>query len=575
MFVAGTPMTARMQSAPRTKVLLAHAGVLTALLMLLMPLIGVDKGPFISDEGGVLLQLDTLAERGGWWAEYPLRDLDPDGRWVPINYAAYDDGRVMPFPSRPAYPLLLLLPYRLAGIWGVTAVGLAGVGLAALFAGLIARELDSRAALPALWLTGIGTPLVFHGYVLQAHSLGAAVAGVAGWVVVRQVQRRPLVAGHLLLALCLAVGILVRREVAFLAIAMAVALTAAWMSDREHQRGGLTAACLALVGCASGLLLASRLARWFGGLDRALASPVAGDEQGGLIDRVTTAAGTLLRTTYDTPNLGDAVWLAALTIMLVGTLLWLRRSDRVLMLLGLATIGGAVAIRVAVPTEIAGIVPGLLVACPILICGTLAAGRNAITDPGPRVLLTTAGLFTAAVLATQYSNAGAWEWGARYLAASLPLITPVAALGLLRLLDSRPASLRPWVVAAIALATVAPSALALGAQHDVRQRGAHVVDTLVAVAGPDGTIVTTAFALGRFDLHQPDDEVDRRWGKILMGRLDEFADVAERAGVTRWVLVGWGPYDATIRLDGSSWGVDGPFELPALWTTLRYWIVTR
>lgn len=240
---------------------------------------------------------------------------------------------------------------------------------------------------------------------------------------------------------------------------------------------------------------------------------------------------------------------------------------------GFFATGLAVMARVAVPTDTAGVVPGLIVASPALAAGVLACGRDLLA-PVPRLLVTTFGLFSLAVFATQYLEAGAWEWGARYLAVVLPLLTPLAAFGLVRLHEASLHERRAWTLVAILLAVLMPSMLALGVQRDVRARGSEVVDTLTAVAEPGGTIVSTAFALGRFDTRQLDD-VDHRWANVLMGRVDNFAHVATRAGITRFVFVGWGPYDATHRLASSDWTLDGPHDLPTLWVPLRYWIVER
>src|SRR5205085_12391263 len=87
----------------------------------------------------------------------------------------------------------------------------------------------------------------------------------------------------------------------------------------------------------------------------------------------------------------------------------------------LATVA-AVASILALLSGTTAIVPGLLVACPLVLVG-LASFRRAGADDGPpssrRAASLAAGTFAGfalAVIATQYATGGSGEWGGRYFA---------------------------------------------------------------------------------------------------------------------------------------------------------------
>src|SRR3546814_17140577 len=66
-------------------------------------------------------------------------------------------------------------------------VSMAGLVLAAWGAGALARSFSTaRVAVGSLWLTGLASPLLFHGYIFIAHTLGAAFVA---WSLVLALRR--------------------------------------------------------------------------------------------------------------------------------------------------------------------------------------------------------------------------------------------------------------------------------------------------------------------------------------------------------------------------------------------------
>jgi hypothetical protein len=120
------------------------------------------------------------------------------------------------------------------------------------------------------------------------------------------------------------------------------------------------------------------------------------------------------------------------------------------------------ALRVLVePTEP---IPGLIIAWPVLLVGVAAIGdrwRHLTAE------LTLAVVFGAAIMATQYPDGGAVQWGGRFLAPLTVPLAVVAAVGLARLLASterqapeRAGAAKLIVVAAIAVPTLLGARLA-------------------------------------------------------------------------------------------------------------------
>jgi len=128
-------------------------------------------------------------------------------------------------------------------------------------------------------------------------------------------------------------------------------------------------------------------------------------------------------------------------------------------------LGAEVLAVAALATAPTNLVPGLLVACPIVAAGLVALRRSDLHPVGARLALGTLALFALAVAATQYAQGGSGEWGGRYFAIGLPVLVPVA-LGALadagRALDriTRRATALALMTCALAMATMSVASIA-------------------------------------------------------------------------------------------------------------------
>ena len=168
-----------------------------------------------------MIQAASLETGGGWIVEHPLPEVDPDGAWYPVGQRRAGRATASPPCQAPAVPRSWppVPPARWAGGDGrcsPCAGTLAAAGLAA----ALARRIDPSLARPALWVVGLASPLLFDGFLVMAHTLGAALAAAAVLAAVVAIQdRRPAMA--LLVAPAVAGAVLLRNEALLFAIALA------------------------------------------------------------------------------------------------------------------------------------------------------------------------------------------------------------------------------------------------------------------------------------------------------------------------------------------------------------------
>lgn len=147
-----------------------------------------------------------------------------------------------PFAKHAVYPFILTPLYRIAGVNRLVALSMATVA-AALLSALLARGLHARLAKPTLWVVGLASPLLIDGYLVIAHTIGAALAA-GGMLAVIAAQRRPR-AGPLAAAVaCFGLGALLRNEIVLLGAAVVVVVGV--QAIRRRSPGG------AVVGVAVG-----------------------------------------------------------------------------------------------------------------------------------------------------------------------------------------------------------------------------------------------------------------------------------------------------------------------------------
>lgn len=480
MTLLADPTAPPLASGRRRRRLGTHVAALAVVLLALVPVVGTGAS-FSADEGAAITQARSLSRGDGWIVEHPLPEVDPTGVSYPLENAERGPNGVAPYAKHPLYPVLLAVADRLGGVAGMVLLSLAGTVAAAAMAALLARRLDPALERPALWVVGLGSPLLFDGFLVIGHALGAALAVAAVLLAVRGIERRrPL--DVLALAPVVAAGVLLRTEFVFVALALATTVFLAGLAARRLAVPALVAAVT--VTAAAAALVGDR--KW---TDRILGSgagagvplPPSSLASGGLAGR---ARGFVL--TWLTPGYGPGGTVhLALVAMLVSVVLaaWLaRRRPEDRGAISVLSVLAVCAASVALLSAPANVVPGLLVAFPLAGAGLLLLRPEHVGSLAGRLSLGTFGLFTAGVAASQYQRGGSGEWGGRYFAVGLAVVVPVFLLALRdagRRLEPRSRRL-----AAVCLAgcTVALSVMGVGGLRAAHQRNASMNDAVAVAA---------------------------------------------------------------------------------------------
>jgi hypothetical protein len=526
----------------------AHLAGLAVVLLCLLPVVGT-SGAFMPDEGAAVIQARSLARGDGWIVEHPLPEADPGGRHYPLALGEEGSRGVAPLGKHPLYPLLLAAAYRVGGVPAMFLLSVLGTVAAAGFAAALARRIEPALARPALWVVGLASPLVFDGYLLVAHSLGAAAstaAVVAAVVAVEGGRRRAPVA----VAPAVVVAVLLRNEARLFVGALVVVLAA----TAARRRDTAAAAVAVVVAVAAG---AAHLA------ERGWIARIVGSEAGAPVPPFRHGDPHFLRgranglvITWFTPGQSDAgpVVVVALVAMVgalaVGALrVRLHPDDRRGIVV--PAVAAAAAAVVAVVVQPGNVVPGLLVAFPLVVAGLLL-DRGIFRGSVALLAAATAGLFTLAVLATQYPTGGTGEWGGRYFAIAVPVAVPVLLLALLRAGRRLPPGATSSPLAALVVCSLAMSVMAV-ASHRARVRSSTVLAASVVAASERvgdarPVVVTTDVILPR--LAWPAfDEV--RWLLASPDQVEEVVGALRQAGVDRFGLVTATPERERRRLRGA------------------------
>lgn len=529
----------------------AHLALLAVALLALVPVLGTD-GLFSGDEGALAAQTRQLHDEGDWSVPLPFPAVDPDGAAFPYDLSQPTAEGAAPFVKHPAYPWLAAPLYGAGGLTAVQVLSVMGTVAAALAAAALARRIRPGLERPTLWVVGLGSPLLFDGYLLIAHTLGAALvtgALLAGLVAVE--HRRPAWAGAVFVGV--AAAVLLRNEAVLYGLALALAFGVAALRRRDLIAG--------VVAVVAGAAAVSAKA-----FDAALSTAVAGRADvvgvpGGTADGIGAALrgriGALV-TTVLAPSYGGRPVAALLVLLAAGCLvaaaLVARRPDldRTLVATLVAVAAGCALLRlVAAPPAL---VPGLLVAFPLLGAGLCLLHRHQLRGAAGVVALT-AGLFVAAVAGTQYASGGSGEWGGRYFALGVPALVPLALVGLSDAAARFDPVTRRRLAGGIVTVTAAFSALALLSLHAVHDGTAALVDQVARVAATteagDGgapVVLTAADALPRLSWeHVP----DGRWLLVDEEQVGEYAERLREAGVQRLVYVGEEPDRTDEVVDGA------------------------
>lgn len=494
--------------------LLAHVAGLTLLLLALVPFVGTEWA-FSADEGAALAQVRQLEEEGDWVAPFLLPEV-LDGA-VPFELSTVTDAGYLPFAKHPIYPVLLWPLVDAGGAGGAVVLSVIGTVLAAWGASLVARQLAGGLERTTLWTVGVASPLVFDSYLVIAHTLGAACA-VWGYLAMRRAITGRAVIPAIAALVLFAVGAMLRNEIVLLGVAVAAVHGLA--SLRLHRVVPLLSGLPAL-GVAAGYLLDPRLTELaVGSVDRTStggtpnraessgAFTIApGPESSWLSDRADGFWLTVVRPSYDAGTTAAVAFMVPIALAAMVAVAARRPQDP-----GAAVMLGVVAAAAAVTRLVvggAGLVPGLLVAFPLLAAGVVAViVQWHALDRASRLLVLSSAGFAILVVATQYSDGGSGEWGGRYFAVGLPLVVPPVLVALRACLAGLDAPTRRATVGCAALASVAVAVVGILSLRVSHQGTERLVDGVrAAQASHDAPVVLTAHgALARFNWRHAADE---------------------------------------------------------------------
>ena len=528
----------------------AHLAALAVVLIALVPVIGTGAS-FSADEGAAIIQARSLADGRGWIVEHPLPAVDPDGRHYPLELSERGADGVAPFAKHPLYALMLAGADRFGGTTAMVALSLAGTLAAAGLAAALARRIGGPSlARPALWAVGLGSPLLLDGYLVIAHTLGAAAAAAAVLAAMVAIERRSTLIGAALVPPCIAAAVLLRNEAVFLALGLGVA--AGLVALRGRPRLPAAAVAFGSVGAAALAHLGEALwtSHLVGGAATAAATTTsaaasagtaagtAGTGGGFLRDRVDGFVLTWLTPTYSGRPLVGLALLVMIAAVGFGAWSVRRTPDR----RGPILVAAAVAAGAALIATIAGpgnVVPGLLVAFPLVAAGLILLTRDDVRPEGARLAAVTAGVFTLGVLATQYSTGGSGEWGGRYFALVIPVAVPVLLVGLARQRQRLTPATAERAAAGLVVCLLALTTMAVGSITKVHRFTGRLVDSVSLAAATSApapaadasppVIITTAPSMPRLAWSTFDDQ---RW---LLTTSADLADLAER--VERFTFV--------------------------------------
>jgi len=479
---------------------------LGVVLVALVPLFA--SGDIASpDEGLYSAQAAALAD-GSWWSERPAPLLDADGSMDPLRPGAVDGDEHLLYSRHPLYPLLLTPLYALGGSAGMLLLSVAGTMAAATATSLLAGRLQADLVLPALWVTGLGSPLIFDASLVMAH---APAAGAAAWLLVA--VTRAVDDGHVAwLAAAVPLGALaamLRSEGVIVVAATGVATAGVALLRRRPDLRAI-AIGVSIVGLAGATHL----------LDEHLAARVGrGSAGGSSFDRGTSPWNALWNDlvvpwTRDATDLTVTVVLAAVFGIVGMALLRARLPSPVLpvSMLAIAAVAAVARHLEAAPGNISGLVP----AVPLLVGGLLCLRREQLAAPlaGRSVLLAAA--TTVGIAATSYGVGGVTQWGGRFFHVLLPAVIPLALAGLHHTIHGLPRPTRLVVVATSLVLVGSHSVLALRANHHVRSNTDRILAELASVA-PDASTATDGTVTLWLRLSDSGD-TRMAWREVVAGR---------------------------------------------------------
>lgn len=526
------------------------AAIVVALVLVALSFLNVPRGYLGTDTGGKTATLEAMVRRGDWsldvgyWAEAQ----DPDGVYHPMFGTDRTDEGWVQVTSLPMVLAARTL-YDAGGYRAALALPIAGTVAAALAAAALAGRLGRpRDGTRALWLVGLGSPLLVYGLDLWEHSIGVAAIGWAA-VLLHDAARGDSSAPRSAAAGALLASAATMRTEALVYTMVLVGAASLALAARGRWRAAATTGAAAIVGFAPVWLVNSAAEAAFGGqsrTDRATgAASGGGAEVGQRIDEG-------LRTTFAisaTDSWAPVVLGVLLVAAVASAVAFGQRVPRDRLRF---VVVGLACFTVLTTAPGLGFVPGLFAAFPI---AAAALAWNRV--PGP-ARITAAAAITAlpVVWAFQYIGGAGPQWAGRYV---LPTTLLLGVVGVVALGSREVPRAIAAVVAAMSVAVSLFGALWLWERsHEV----ATLFDRIVAVQ--DEALI----ARNKFFLREAGPVVlDHRWlSAPEPDDLDGPAEVLRRAGVATFsVLQTLG--DPEPRIDGAT--VTRTDRIDALGTTFE------
>lgn len=462
--------------------LLVHLVVLGALLIGIAVLVG-GPGAFATDEGSYELQLRAL-QQGSWVWRSGTESLDPSGSHYPIAFSQQTDHGFVPLAKHPAWPLAAKLVSPITGIDHAYAVlGMAGVAVAAAMAWLLAAEHDPRWSRIAFWIAGL-SPVVVTASLGWAHAPATGAAGVATLGAVR-LARRGLRAGPVaLLVVGTTVGLLLRTEAVLVAGALAVGLLVAL---RAAGKGWTLARAVAGAELVLVAIVTKAEGVWVHHIDGSgssnfVARTAEAQSAGFVHDRLHAAWLSGLDPGFG--GLRNITLVVLAVVAILALLVTLGRS----VLVEAWQAGAGVLVLVLLlamamaPTEV---VSGIVPAWPLAVVGIGAAGWTVLRRLPVELVWVT--LYVGAILATQYVDGGAVQWGGRFYA---PLIVPVAVLAAGGIVALRRTAVAPAAAGILAALLLVPTFAGVTAVRSANSSSHEVFEQVHADMRPGEVAVT-------------------------------------------------------------------------------------
>lgn len=524
------------------------AGVLLLVLLSLLP--ALDNGAVgTPDDGVYAAQAARLAE-GAWNQTRPAPDVDADGSNSAIGPELVYGDQEVPYHRHPLLPIALAPLFRAGGFGGMLLFSVVGVWGAAIAAGLIARRLRPTFGVPALWLTGIGSPLFFDAYLVSAHAVATAAAGFLALGVCIAVDSHRMRALLLAVPGC-AVLVMLRSEGILLAAAIGgiVGLEGLVpMLKRKAPNWATITVGAVVLGTATVAYLVD--AAWSRAVVDGVTTAPSGLGRSLIADRdpLSAAWASLFRPWYPNAlNAQTALVISAAAIVLAAAAIRLMPT-RWLLPLALLTVSAVAAVL----QQFSGftLVTGLFAAFPVLLAGLILLRRADVVSVPTARLLAVSALTSVGLLLTIYSQGGAAEWGGRFFHMLLPLIIPVTVLGLYRGWLALPHPQRVVAGALLSVAVVAAPAIGIRYLHVLRVTHQDLVESTLKVAeashGRDTSSSPTSKPLVVVGLLDADGLSRIYWQSrdradvvvaIGAGNLFQVVSAAEKAGYTSVTVV--------------------------------------